>query len=129
MFDYVLSLREGIVDAWSGIIGAMKSSDKTALLAPYVDSIFNLLNIIYVDQNKGDNLMRATMGVIGDIASAFPNGEYQHYFRSDWLAQMIKETRQNRDFQPRTIETAKWAREQSKRQTGGSSSAFQAHTT
>ncbi len=29
MFDYVISLREGIMDAWSGIIGAMKFSGKS----------------------------------------------------------------------------------------------------
>jgi importin subunit beta-1 len=29
MFDYVVSLREGIMDAWGGIIGAMKSSDQS----------------------------------------------------------------------------------------------------
>lgn len=28
MYDYVMSLREGIMDAWGGIIGAMKSSDQ-----------------------------------------------------------------------------------------------------
>ena len=33
---------------------------------------------------------------------------------------MIKETKTNRDFSPRTIETARWAREQVKRQLGGS---------
>ncbi len=33
--------------------------------------------------------------------------------------QMIKDTRSNRDFQPRTIETARWAREMVKRQIGG----------
>jgi len=32
---------------------------------------------------------------------------------------MIKDTRQNRDFSTRTIETARWAREQVKRQIGG----------
>jgi importin subunit beta-1 len=32
---------------------------------------------------------------------------------------MIKETRANREFQSRTIETARWAREQVKRQIGG----------
>lgn len=32
---------------------------------------------------------------------------------------MIKETKTNRDFMPRTIETARWAREQVKRQLGG----------
>lgn len=60
------------------------------------------------------------MGVIGDIAESFPNGEFQQYYRYDWLMSMIKETRSNRDFQPRTIETARWAREQVKRQIGGS---------
>ena len=29
MFDYVISLREGIMDAWGGIIGAMKNSGKS----------------------------------------------------------------------------------------------------
>jgi importin subunit beta-1 len=31
MFDYVVSLREGIMDAWGGIIGAMKVGDKSKL--------------------------------------------------------------------------------------------------
>ncbi|KHJ35862.1 putative importin beta-1 subunit [Erysiphe necator] len=116
MFDYVISLREGIMDAWGGIIGAMKSDGKTAALQPYVEPIFSLLNIIATDQNKSDALMRSTMGIIGDLVDAFPHGEFAPLFRVDWLTQMIKETRQNRDFQPRTIETARWAREQVKRQ-------------
>ena len=29
LFDYVISLREGIMDAWGGIIGAMKNSGKS----------------------------------------------------------------------------------------------------
>ena len=32
MFDYVVSLREGIMDAWGGIIGAMKSGGKSMFL-------------------------------------------------------------------------------------------------
>lgn len=31
LYDYVISLREGIMDAWSGIIGAMKVSGKSKL--------------------------------------------------------------------------------------------------
>jgi importin subunit beta-1 len=31
MFDYVVSLREGIMDAWGGIIGALKTSSKREL--------------------------------------------------------------------------------------------------
>lgn len=119
MFDYVVSLREGIMDAWGGIIGAMKSDGKTALLQTYVESVFSLLNTVAIDQNKSDALMRSSMGVIGDLADAFPHGEFSNFYRAEWLAQMIKDTRKNREYQPRTIETARWAREQLKRQIGG----------
>ncbi|RYO89475.1 hypothetical protein DL766_007623 [Monosporascus sp. MC13-8B] len=125
MFDYVISLREGIVDAWSGIIGAMKLGGKTQALQPYVQAIFHLLNLIANDMNRSEPLMRSTMGVIGDLADAFPNGELADAFRQDWLNVMIKETKTNREFQSRTIETARWAREQVKRQTGGGQAVMQ----
>ncbi|KAK7740609.1 karyopherin Kap95 [Diatrype stigma] len=125
MYDYVISLREGIMDAWSGIIGAMKFSGKTPALQPYVQPIFHLLNVIANDMNRSEPLMRSTMGVIGDLADAFPNGELSDAFRSDWLNAMIKETKLNREFQSRTIETARWAREQVKRQIGGGQAVMQ----
>ena len=31
MYDYVVSLREGIMDAWGGIVPAMKASGKSML--------------------------------------------------------------------------------------------------
>ncbi|EMR62748.1 hypothetical protein MGN70_012631 [Eutypa lata] len=125
MYDYVISLREGIMDAWSGIIGALKLSGKTPALQPYVQPIFHLLNVIANDVNRSEPLMRSTMGVIGDLADAFPHGELADAFRSDWLNAMIKETKTNREFQSRTIETARWAREQVKRQIGGGQSVMQ----
>ncbi|TRX94030.1 hypothetical protein FHL15_005108 [Xylaria flabelliformis] len=141
MYDYVISLREGIMDAWGGIIGAMKISGKSKCptanhdffadkstaeaLQPYVQSIFQLLNIIAQDMNRSESLMRSAMGVIGDLADAYPNGQLADAFRQDWLSVMIKETRSNREFQSRTIETARWAREQVKRQLGGTSSVMQ----
>ncbi|KFY44295.1 hypothetical protein V494_01556 [Pseudogymnoascus sp. VKM F-4513 (FW-928)] len=125
MYDYVMSLREGIMDAWGGIIGAMKSSEQSALLSPYVESIFQLLNGVYIDQNRSEGLMRSAMGVIGDLAESFPNGEFSQFYRADWLTSMIRETRSNREFQSRTIDTARWAREQVKRQIGGSQTVHQ----
>ncbi len=86
MFDYVIALREGIMDAWGGIIGAMKSSGKSRdtlstkfaqiddfanvvvtanILQPYVPTIFELLNSIANDTNRSEALMRSSMGVIG----------------------------------------------------------------
>ncbi|KAK1574296.1 armadillo-type protein [Colletotrichum navitas] len=124
MYDYVISLREGIMDAWGGIIGAMKTGNKTPALQQYVPSIFQLLNMIASDMNRSEALMRASMGVIGDLADAYPNGELVDIFRQEWLTALIKETKTNREFQPRTIETARWAREQVKRQLGGSANVM-----
>ena len=52
-----------------------------------------------------------------DLADTFPNGEFVDYFRASWITQLIKETRANRDYSARTIETARWARAQVKKQT------------
>ncbi|KAM0665901.1 hypothetical protein ACQRIT_007115 [Beauveria bassiana] len=124
MFDYVISLREGITDAWGGIIGAMKSSNKTQALQQYVPAIFQLLGVIASDSTKSEGLLRSCMGVIGDLADAYPNGELVDAFRQSWLTGMIKETKTNRDFSARTIETARWAREQVKRQLAGGQNAM-----
>lgn len=104
------------MDAWSGIILAMKAGNRTEVLQPYVENIFTLLNTVWLDQNKSEPLLRSAMGVIGDLAESFPGGEISPYYRADWLMAMVKETRSNRDFRDRTKDTAKWAREQVKRQ-------------
>ncbi|EEH09716.1 importin subunit beta-1 [Histoplasma capsulatum G186AR] len=118
MLDYIVSLREGIMDAWGGILLAYKGTPNANGLQPYVESIFQLLNIIAQDNNRSEGLLRASMGVIGDLADTFPNGEFAALFRNDFVSNLIRETRTNREFGPRTIETARWAREQVKRQIG-----------
>lgn len=56
--------------------------------------------------------------ILSDLSEAFPNGEFANLFRNDWLTAMARETRANKEFQQRTQDTARWAREQIKRQTG-----------
>jgi importin subunit beta-1 len=66
MLDYVISLREGIMDAWDGIVVAMRSGGKVGLLdGTVVDGIFGLLKTVWQDQNRSEPLMRSSMGVIG----------------------------------------------------------------
>ena len=51
-----------------------------------------------------------------DLADGFPNGEISQFYQAPWVSDFIKEARLNRDFTQRTIDTARWAREQVKRQ-------------
>ncbi|GES62309.1 importin beta-1 subunit [Aspergillus terreus] len=127
MIDYIVSLREGIMDAWGGILLTYKGKPQVAQLQPYVESIFQLLHLISQDlARSSEGLMRSSMGVLGDLAEAFPNGEFAAFFRNDWVTALVRDTRQNRDFSPRTIDTARWTREQVKRQINLSTAAAMA---
>ena len=59
-----------------------------------------------------------------DLADSFPNGEYAPYFRNDWITALVRETKSNREYSPRTIDTARWTREQVKRQATLAASAM-----
>lgn len=76
--------------------------------------------MISQDQNRSEALLRSSMGVMGDLAEAFPSGEFADFYRQDWVMAMIKEAKANREYSQRTTQTAKWAREAVKRQTGTS---------
>lgn len=65
MLDYIVSLREGIMDAWGGIVLSYKGKPQVTSLQPYVESIFQLLHLISQDLNRSEGLMRASMGVLG----------------------------------------------------------------
>lgn len=81
--DYVVSLREGIMDAWDGIIVAMSTGGKSmiefnfkqtkenkltavaSMLSEHVEHIFDLVSLVFQDSNRSEALLRACMGVIG----------------------------------------------------------------
>ena len=63
MMDYLVSLREGIVDAWSGVIFSTKG--KPEVLAPYVEPIFQLIQTVAMEDGRSEGLMRSALGVIG----------------------------------------------------------------
>lgn len=64
------------------------------------------------------SVLGAQLTITSDLADAFQNGEIRDYFRHDFLTVMARETRANTDFSGRTRDTARWAREQIKRQVG-----------
>lgn len=61
-----------------------------------------------------------------DLADTFPNGEFASFFRNDWVTALVRETRNNREYSARTIDTARWTREQVKRQVNMSTAAAMA---
>lgn len=116
MIDYIVSLRSGIADAWDGIIVAFKGTQRVNVLQNYAQPIFQFLSIVANDGNHNEGLLRACMGIIGDLGEAFPDGQLAEFFKYDWVTKLIKETRATREYSSRTIQAARWARETVKRQ-------------
>lgn len=80
MLDYIVSLRSGIADAWSGMILAFKGTPKgkenspvsysrvnpmaVTILSNYIQPIFEFLQTVSQDMNHNEGLLRACMGII-----------------------------------------------------------------
>ncbi|ANB12552.1 Kap95p [Sugiyamaella lignohabitans] len=120
--DYVFSLREAIIDAYVGIVAGMHDSPQALL--PYIEGMFAFLSTLLSDHEliKSESVLRSLAGLLGDVASIYPDGQVAPLYRHDWVTEIIRKAR-DRNFSSATKETAKWAREQQKRQivkvTGG----------
>ncbi|XP_023521610.1 importin subunit beta-1 isoform X2 [Cucurbita pepo subsp. pepo] len=68
MTEYTNSLRNGILEAYSGIFQGFKSSPKTQLLIPYAPHILQFLDSIYMGKDMDEVVMKTAIGVLGDLA-------------------------------------------------------------
>lgn len=114
MIDYVNQLREGILEAYVGIVQGLKSGNRANDMAEYISDIFEFMHAIYDDIEKTEALIRCILGLIGDFADAFPNGELNPLFNQTWISDIIREGKRMRG-SISTKEVAKWANQMVKR--------------
>lgn len=65
---------------------------------------------------RSESVVRAIVGLIGDVADIYKHGEVAIYFKEDWITNLLRNARQEQTFSGGVKETAKWAREQQKAQ-------------
>ncbi|XP_076956881.1 importin subunit beta-1-like [Bidens hawaiensis] len=68
MIEYTNLLRNGILEAYSGIFQGFKNSPKTQLLIPYALHIVQFLDLIYMEKDMDELVMKTAIGVLGDLA-------------------------------------------------------------
>lgn len=109
MIDYIQSLREGIIEAYVGIITSLKASGKADVVLPYVPSILDLLHRTLTDEDRTEALVKLGVGLIGDLADAYRNGEIREALLQEWIVNSFKF--KGRGYSPDTKKTLKWAKE------------------
>ena len=129
LVDYVGQLREGILEAYTGIVTGLKKTPQgyfahcsssspqsffsnklfpVSLLLPHAPSIFELLHRCLNDEERTDALMRLCYGLIGDLADCFPSGQLKQLLLANWVA---AELRARNRMPEETKKTMRWARE------------------
>ncbi|XP_043715814.1 importin subunit beta-1 [Telopea speciosissima] len=68
MAEYTNLLRNGILEAYSGIFQGFKNSPKTQLLMPFAPHILQFLESLYMEKDMDDVVIKTAIGVLGDLA-------------------------------------------------------------
>ncbi|KAH7907378.1 armadillo-type protein [Hygrophoropsis aurantiaca] len=114
LVDYVAQLREGILEAYTGIVTGLKNTDKVTLLLPHSPAILELIQRCLGDDDRSESVIKLSFGLLGDLADSFPNGQLKQSLLSEWIA---SELRSKRGMPPDAKKTMRWAREMVKRAT------------
>ncbi|KAL5551556.1 hypothetical protein UlMin_001732 [Ulmus minor] len=68
MIEYNNSLRNGILEAYSGIFQGFKGSPKAQLLTPHALPVLQFLDSLYSRKDMDDVVSKSAIGVLGDLA-------------------------------------------------------------
>lgn len=120
--DYLSVLREGILEAYTGIITAFKGTEQgmssgqsntrvahsvsVRLLQPHIQDILELVKGALLDENHGDPVYGLAYGIIGDLAETF-GSQIKPLLLQDWVATELKSRRCPQE----NKQTMRWARE------------------
>ena len=106
LIEYVNSLREGILEAYTGIVQGLKEGNRAELLLPYVDAIFGFLDVLSTDETRDIDVLGKAVGVIGDVASTLGVG-VKAQMSQPYIGSLLKDGHESGD--ETIMETARWA--------------------
>lgn len=129
MVEYVASLREGILEAYTGIVTGLKNTEKcmslffslpsshltllslATLLLPHIPHILELVQKCLADSERTDSVVKLSVGLIGDLADTFPDGQIKQLLLAEWI---MNELRARGRYTQDIKRTLRWAREASR---------------
>lgn len=109
LVDWLNQLREGIFEAYTGIIQGLRGDNvANPNLLPFVPHIVNFAGFVFSDPQHTETVMRGAVGVLGDIAHSVGPLAKTH-LQLPFVKNIIQECCKSEDSQ--TKDTAIWAKE------------------
>eukprot|EP00124_Ichthyophonus_hoferi_P005658 Ihof_evm1s885 gene=Ihof_evmTU1s885 len=112
LVEYQNQLREGVLDAYTGIMIGLKGDDPKIYdpsvyqLKTFVPHVIEFVQRCAEDRDHTDTIVRACVGIIGDFCDIF-KGEMRDLLNFPWVSRLIKEGRASTNRSTKT--TAEWA--------------------
>ncbi|XP_060517733.1 importin subunit beta isoform X2 [Cylas formicarius] len=111
MIDYLNELREGVLDAYTGIIQGLKGDGLTpspdvALLEPHIPFIIQFIMTVAQDAEHSDATVAVAAGIVGDLCLAF-GPPMLPLLDLDPINEMMTQGRRSRISRTKTLAT--WA--------------------
>lgn len=133
LVEYVTLLREGIIEAYVGVVSSLRESEPgasfllplplvlalltstprslfSAALLPYIPGILNFLQLAIEDEDRSEAVMRGGLGLLGDLCETFPQGQIREYLLREWITTALKSGR-GKGMSAETRKTAKWTKD------------------
>jgi len=114
LVDYLNQLREGIFEAYTGVLQGLRADDKSAAFEPYVMGTLDLIRQVAEGIPNGttnDDVLRAAAGVVGDLGSSLGARGVKQFARQpphrEYLKALLKEAKSSQN--PQTKEVGVWA--------------------
>lgn len=106
MIDYLNQLREGILEAYTGILQGLRDGKKGDAFLPHVETVFAFLHVVSADPERDDAVTRTAVGVIGDLAHTL-GPKVAPALVHESIKSLLREARKSSNAQ--TKEVASWA--------------------
>lgn len=119
-------LREGILEAYTGVVTGFKNTEKgindqifldyspltqshtVGLLLDSAPTMIDLIHRCLTDDERTDTLVRQAFGLLGDLADSFPDGQIKQLLLQEWI---VTELRNKRGLSQDAKKTMRWAKE------------------
>jgi len=104
--EYLNSLREGVLEAYSGIIHGLKESGKLHLFKEHVNTVLMLVKEISEDPTTQLPVIKAAVGVVGDLVLVFQTELTAYVGKAPFLVQLVQAALRSQD--PKLLQSAQW---------------------
>eukprot|EP00933_Yihiella_yeosuensis_P040602 TRINITY_DN34928_c0_g1_i1.p1 TRINITY_DN34928_c0_g1~~TRINITY_DN34928_c0_g1_i1.p1 ORF type:complete len:861 (+),score=189.92 TRINITY_DN34928_c0_g1_i1:119-2701(+) len=106
--EYLNSLREGVLEAYTGIIHGLRDAGKLHLFKEHVNAVLHFVKDITEDSTVSESVMKATIGVVGDLVFVFQQELTAHLGQAPFLHQLVAYASRSTD--PLVQQNAAWLR-------------------